>query len=134
MSEIDLTTKIEGLKKAIAEHKDFTGTYESQLKETEQELKDYNKVELTSAQLDDIQEAIEASIENFDFSDSDNYNIEYGIDYDGRVHCENLELSDTYQLTEAIVEKVHKLFTEAECPEELDTTEDDNHPVEKLQN
>ena len=126
MNEIDLKTKIEGLKKAIAEHKDFTGTYESQLKETEQELKDYNKVELTSAQLDDIQEAIEEGIENFNFSDNDNYSIEYGIDYDGRVHCESLELNDTYELTEKIVKKVHKLFKET-----LDTTEEDNHkPVE----
>ena len=33
-----------------------------------------------------------------------------------------------------ITDKVHALFVEAECPEELDTTEDDNHPVEKLQN
>ena len=36
MNELDLQTKIEGLKKAIAEHKDFTGTYESQLVKTEQ--------------------------------------------------------------------------------------------------
>ena len=92
MNEIDLQTKIEGLKKAIAEHKDFTGTYESQLKETEQELKDYNKVELTPMQLDDIYEAVEAGVEKYDFSDTDNYNIEYAIDYDGKVHCENLEL------------------------------------------
>jgi hypothetical protein len=131
MNEIDLTTKIEGLKKAIAEHKDFAGNYESDLAKCEQELKDYNKPQLTGSQLDDIQEAIEAGIENFDFSDSDNYNIEYGIDYDGRVHCESLELSDTCKLTEVITDKVHKLFVEAE---ELDTTEDDNHPVEKLQN
>ena len=27
MNELDLTTKIEGLKKAIAEHNDFAGTY-----------------------------------------------------------------------------------------------------------
>ena len=124
MNELDLKTKIEGLEKAIAEHKDFTGTYDSQLVKAQQDLKDYHKPELTSAQLDDIQEAIEAGIEKFDFCDTDNYNIEYGIDYDGRVHCENLELSDTYQLTEAIVEKVHALFVEAE---ELDTTETDNH-------
>ena len=32
MNKLDLETKIEGLKKAIAEHKDFAGTYESQLK------------------------------------------------------------------------------------------------------
>ena len=83
MNSIDLETKIEGLKKAIAEHKDFAGTYESDLTKTEQELKDLNKPQLTPLQLDDIQEAIEAGIENFDFSDSDNYNIEYGIEYDG---------------------------------------------------
>ena len=131
MNELDLTTKIEGLKKAIAEHNDFAGTYTSDLAKAEQELKDINKPQLTASQLDDIQEAIEAGIESFDFSDNDNYSIEYGIDYDGKVHCENLELSDTYELTEMIAKKVHALFVEAE---ELDTTEDDNHPVEKLQN
>tara|TARA_R110002049_G_C8716929_1_gene524543 strand:- start:96 stop:485 length:390 start_codon:yes stop_codon:yes gene_type:complete len=129
MNEIDLKTKIEGLEKAIQEHKADANRYEDQLKDTTQQLKDYNKPELTSSQLDDIQEAIEAGIENFDFSDSGNYNIEYGIDYDGKVHCENLELTDTYELTESITEKVHKLFKEI-----LDTTEADNHPVEKLQN
>ena len=112
MNEIDLKTKIEGLKKAIAEHKDFTGTYESQLKETEKELKDYNKVELTSTQLDDIYEAVEAGVGKYDFSDSDNYNIEYGIDYDGRVHCETHEISNSQDLVEMIVEKVSKLFVE----------------------
>ena len=43
MSKIDLKTKIEGLKKAIAEHKDFAGTYESNLAKAEQELKDIEK-------------------------------------------------------------------------------------------
>ena len=127
MNEMDLKTKIEGLEKAVKEHEDFTGTYKSQLEKAQQELKDYNKVELTSAQLDDIQEAIEAGIEKFNFSDSENYDKEFGIDYDGRVTLESLELSDTYELTETIVKKVHSLFKEADCPEELDTTEPDNH-------
>ena len=126
MNEMDLKTKIEGLEKAVKEHEDFTGTYKSQLEKAQQELKDYNKVELTSAQLDDIQEAIEAGIEKFNFSDSENYDKEFGIDYDGRVTLESLELSDTYELTETIVKKVHSLFKET-----LDTTEEDNHkPVE----
>ena len=118
MNEIDLKTKIEGLKKAIAEHKDFTGTYESQLKETEKELKDYNKVELTSTQLDDIYEAVEAGVEKYDFSDTDNYNIEYGIEYDNKVYCENLELQHSGDLVEMIVEKVSRLFKEADAPED----------------
>ena len=125
MNEIDLTTKIEGLKKAIAEHKDFTGTYESQLKEAEQDLKDIDKPELTPSQLDDIYEAVEKGVSSFDFSDSDNYDKEFGIDYDGRVHFENLELCNHQDLVEMIVEKVSKLFVE-----KLDTTEVDNHPVQ----
>jgi hypothetical protein len=131
MNSMDLQTKIEGLKKAITEHKDFAGTYESQLAAAEQELKDLDKPELTPSQLDDIQEAIEAGVDSFDFSDTENYEIEYGIEYDGKVHCESHELNDTYKLVEMITDKVHALFVEAE---ELDTTEDDNHPVEKLQN
>jgi len=126
---MDLKTKIEGLEKAIAEHKDFAGTYESDLAKVKQELKDYNKPELTSSQLDDIQEAVESAIDKYDFSDTGNFDIEYGIEYDGRVHCESHEISSTYELVEMITEEVHKLFKEV-----LDTTEDDNHPVEKLQN
>ena len=38
---------------------------------------------------------------------------------------------EEYELTEMIVSKIHNLFKEADCPEELDTTEVDNHkPVE----
>ena len=131
MNELDLQTKIEGLKKAIAEHNDFAGNYANDLAKCEQELKDINKPQLTASQLDDIQEAIERGVDSFDFSDTDNYEIEYGIEYDGKVHCESHELNDTYKLVEMITDKVHALFVETE---ELDTTEDDNHPVEKLQN
>ena len=140
MNELDLQTKIEGLKKAIAEHNDFAGTYTSDLAKAEQQLADINKPELTPSQLDDIQEAIEAGIEEFDFSDTGNFDIEYGIEYDGKVHCESHDFNGTYELTEAITEKVHALFVEAECPEDkeaeeysdsLDKTEPDHHkPVE----
>ena len=127
MNSIDLETKIEGLKKAIAEHKDFTGTYESQLVKTEQELKDINKPELTPLQFDDVYEAIEKGVGEFDFDDTDNFEIEYGIEYDGKVHCESHDFRNSDDLVRMIAERVSELFTEAECPEELDTTEVDNH-------
>ena len=124
MNSIDLETKIEGLKKAIAEHKDFTGTYESQLVKAEQELKDLDKPELTPSQLDDIYEAVEKSVSEFDFSDTDNFDKEFNIDYDNRIQLENFDFTNQTDLVEMIIEKVSKLFVEAE---ELDTTEVDNH-------
>ena len=117
MNEIELTTKIEGLKKAITEHKDFAGNYEDELKRAEQQLKDYNKPELTPMQLDDIYMAIEKGVEEFDFSDTDNFDIEYGIEYDGKVYCETHEINNTTDLVESICDKVTRLFKEADVPE-----------------
>ena len=117
MNEMDLKTKIEGLEKAIAEHKDFMQTYEGTLKQTQQELEDYNKPELTPMMMDNIFDAIERAVENFDFGDMDNFDVEYGIEYDGKVHCESHELSDSRDLVESISEKVCRLFKETDCPE-----------------
>ena len=118
MNEIDLTTKIEGLKKAIAEHNDFAGTYTSDLAKAEKELQDYNKPELTPEQFDLITGAIEVAIEDFDFSDTDNFEIDYSLDYDGRVQCESHEFINDSDLVEMIVNRVCKLFKEADCPED----------------
>ena len=123
MNELDLKTKIEGLEKAIKEHQDFANTYEGQLKTTKQALEDYNKPALTSKQLDDIHEAVEQAVENYSWSDCDNYEAEFSLDYDGRVQLESIDLQDTYQLVEMIVNKVYKLFKEVDCPE------DDNSQV-----
>ena len=135
MNKIDLELKIEGLKKAIAEHKDFAGNFESQLKTTEQELKDIDKPELTSSQLDDIHEAVETGVGEFDFSDQDNFDTEFELDYDNKVTLSNLDLSNSQDLVEMIVEEVSKLFVEAECPEDeiLDTTEADNYKVTHIE-
>ena len=118
MNSIDLKTKIEGLEKAIKEHDDFSAAYQNDLKSTQKQLEDINKPELTPLQFDLIQEAIEKGVDEFDFDDEDNYDKEFGINYDGKVHLENLDLTCTHELIEKITEQVHKLFTEAECPEE----------------
>ena len=128
MDKEQLEVNIAALQLLVNETTDKSKDFTAQLEQAKKDLADVNKPELTPMQLDDIQEAIEKAVDGFDFSDNDNYSIEYGINYDGRVHCESLELSDSYQLVESITDKVHALFVEADCPEdELDTTEPDNH-------
>ena len=121
MNELDLTTKIEGLKKAIAEHNDFAGNYASELEKVEKQLKDYNKIALPPMVFDDIYEAIDSAVCQDDFSDSDNYNIEYGIEYDGKVYAESIELQHNSDLIEEIVRQVSLIFTEMDCPEDEPT-------------
>jgi len=126
-------TKVEELEKAVlmleeqvATNKTMSESYQKELELAQKQLKDYNKIALPPAVFDDIYEAIERGVDQFDFSDTDNFDIEYGIEYDGRVHCESHELCNSDDLVQMILEKVSRVFTE-----ELDTTEVDNHkPVE----
>ena len=134
MSKEQLETNIVALELLVNETADKSIDFKAQLEQAKKDLANINKPELTPLQFDDIHEAIEESVEEFDFNDTDNFEIEYGIEYDGKVHCESHEFRNSDDLVRMVVEKVSELFTEAEWPEdELDTTEDDNHPVEKLQ-
>ena len=118
MNKIDLEVKIESLKNMITEGQQQTSTYAGQLDEFNKRLADVNKVTLLPSQFDDIYEAIESGISEFDFSDTENFEIEYGIDYDGRVNCESHEFRNHEDLQEIICNKLYVLFAEIECPEE----------------
>ena len=124
-------TKTEELEKAVlmleeqvATNKTMSESYQQELEIAQKALADVNKPELTPLQFDDLYEAIESGVSNYDFSDSDNFDKEFGIDYDGRVTLESFDINNSQELVEAITEEVNKLFTEIE---ELDTTEADNH-------
>ena len=94
--------------------------YRQQISILQKQIEDYNKPELTPKQLDDIQEAIEDAVGNYNFDDVDMYDIELEMDYDGRVSVSTIGLNETYRLVEAITERVHSLFKEADAPEDID--------------
>ena len=118
MIENDLILKIEGLEKVIKEQQDSADMYKLQLEETKKQLDDYNKPEITPMMIDNIHSAIEKAIEGFDFSNNDNYEFEFGMEYDGKVYVESVSLQCAYELTEQVVNNVCSLFKEADCPED----------------
>ena len=123
MNEMDLMTKIEGLEKAIKAHQDFVNTYNTTLTTTKQQLVDYNKPELEPAVFEQITDAVESVLSDFDWTDVDNYqDLEYELDYDGRVSLSNISF-DPYNLQERVCNAIYKLFKEADCPEEEPTTD-----------
>jgi len=118
MTEQELKTNKAALELLQSEAHDNLTDYKVQISLLDQQLKDINKPELTPMQLDDIHEAVEYAVGEFDFSDTDNYDKEFELDYDGRVQLSNFDFTEQQELVEMIVEKVHKLFVEATCPEE----------------
>ena len=92
--------------------------YKQQISILQKQIEDHNKPELTPKQLDDIQEAIEDAVGTYNFDEVDMYDIDFSLDYDGRVQAETINLNETYNLVERITEKVLSLFKEADCPED----------------
>ena len=123
MDKEQLETNLAALELLQNETNDKLTDYKAQIEQLKKDLKDVNKPELTPMQLDDVYMAVEKAVEEFDFSDIDNFDIEYGVDYDGRIHCESHEMNNTTELTESICDKVTRLFKEVE---EKPTTEGDN--------
>ena len=117
-------TKVEELEKAVLmleeqveQNKTMSAEHLADLAQAKKQLAEVNKPVLTGLQLDNIQEAVESAVGNFDFDDADNYNLEFGIDYNSKVVAEHFEFQNAQELIEAVVEKVHKLFVEAEASE-----------------
>ena len=94
--------------------------YKQQVSIIQKQIDDYNKPELTPAQLDDVTEAIEKAVDSYMFDDVDMYDVEFEMDYDGRVSISTIGLNETYRLVEAITERVYSLFKEADAPEDID--------------
>ena len=120
MTKAELEVKLEALQKLLGEKVTEQTTYQSQINDLQRQLDDLNKPKLTPMQFDEVSEAIETAIGNFEFDNEDNYSIDFGLDYDGRVHCESFSFDNAYDLHREIYEAVERLFAEAECPDEDD--------------
>ena len=118
MNAKDLELKISGLETMIQEKTADASRFQDELKETQKQLEDYNKPEISPFVMDKINDAVESVLNNFNWDDSDNYqNLEYEIDYDGRVSLSSISF-DTCEISERIVDKVCSLFKEADAPED----------------
>ena len=115
MKKEQLETNLAALKLLEAETGIKHESFKQQVQDAEKKLEDINKPELTPAYLDKIQEAVEEGVGNFRFDEAGNYDKEFGLEYDGKVYLESIDLTCTHELVKNIVDKVHKLFTEAEC-------------------
>jgi len=124
MTKDELEIKISTLQNLVVQKNDELTDYAAQIQRLSGELKDLNKPKLTPLQFDELRDAIEEAIGQWDFSDTDNYSIDYGIDYDGRVHCESFDFDNADDLGREIYNYISELFAEATAPEDEISTQE----------
>ena len=76
----------------------------------QKELENVSKTKITGELYDEIGSAIEDAVEGFNFDNPDGYDVDFGMEYDGRVYIESIGMQSTYELTNSIMAKIDKRF------------------------
>ena len=116
----ELENKKAALELLQNETNDKLNDYKQQISILQKQIDDYNKPELTPMQVDAVHKAIEDAVDGFHFDEVDMYDVEFGMEYDGRVHLETISLNSAYDLIDRITNHVMNLFKEADVPEETE--------------
>ena len=74
------------------------------------ELNNVSKPKLNQSTMDTIYDCINDGIGEFDFNDSDNYDFEYEIDYDGRINTHHIEFNNADYIVEPIIKAIESKF------------------------
>ena len=120
MNKEELNKEIEKLKVSLEAHEEQVKDLNHDLKVATQRLEDCDKPKLTQKQFSKLHAVIENSVENFDFNQADNYNVEMSMEYDNKVELSYIEFECVSDLYEQIIQDVETLFGVA------DESDDDN--------
>ena len=118
MTKQELELKLETLQKLLDEQNASANAYRGQIDTLKKQLEDLNKPKLTPLQFDELHGAIEEAVGAFDFDDTDNYDMDFHIDYDNRIAVESMSFINADEIVRVIYNDISGLFAEAECPDE----------------
>ena len=87
------------------------GQVNMDLKAKQKELEDVNKPEMTSEMYDTLEDCISQGIdEACGYMTQDDMEVEFGMEYDGKVYLESIGINDPSSMADRILEEIHKKF------------------------
>ena len=110
MIKEELIREIAKLQLAVESHEEQVKDLQHDLKTANQRLKDVDKPKLTNKQFTELHRVIENSVENFNFDEADNYNVEMAMEYDNKVYLSHIEFEGHEDLYNQIIGDVEDLF------------------------
>ena len=118
MNKDELNKEIAKLKLALESHTDQVKDLQNDLDTADKNLADMDKPKLTASQFSELHNAIENAIDGFNFNEPEAYQLEYGIDYDGKVYADSIEFDGMDTLANDVIQAVEKLFGVADEDED----------------
>ena len=83
---------------------------QTDLNEKQRQLDNVNKPKITSELYDELASTIEDAVEGLHFDNPDAYEYDFGMEYDGRVYIDSINMQSTHEITNSIMAKIDKTF------------------------
>ena len=125
MNKEQLIREVDKINISLKAHQEQVKDLNHDLKIATQRLEDCDKPKLTPKQFDELHRVVETSVENFDFNQADNYNVEMSMDYDNKVELSHIEFECHADLYQQIIQDVERLFGVAD-----ESDDDEESPSE----
>ncbi len=118
MTKEELQLKVDELTQSLDSFNKNTEMLKQDLAVAKRALEVADRPKITQNQMTDLIDAIHTVINNVDFTDSNNYDMDFEIDYDNRIAVSNMEFNNSHEIADDISSEIECLFNVIETEDE----------------
>jgi hypothetical protein len=118
MNKEELQLKVNELTQSLDTFNKNTEMLKQDLAVARRALEVADRPKITQDQMTHIIDAIHTVINNVDFTDSHNYDMDFEIDYDNRIAVSNMEFNNSHEIADDISSEIECLFNVIDTEDE----------------
>ena len=110
MTKEELQRKVDELTQSLDSFTKNTEMLKQDLVVAQNALKFADRPKITLDQMTEIQDAIYTVVNNVDFTDCNNYDMDFEIDYDNRIAVSSMEFNNSDEIADDLCSEIGSLF------------------------
>ena len=110
MTKEELERRVRELTASIETFTNDADLLKKDLAAANQRLAVVNRPKITQDQMTEIHDAIYTVVNNVDFTDCNNYDMDFEIDYDNRIAVSNMEFNNSDEIADDLCSEIGSLF------------------------
>jgi hypothetical protein len=110
LTKEELQLKVNELTQSLDTFNKNTEMLKQDLAVAQDALKVADRPKITQDQMTEIQDAIYTVVNNVDFTDCNNYDMDFEIDYDNRIAVSSMEFNNSDEIADDICSEIECLF------------------------
>ena len=118
MTKEELERKVRELTASIETFTNDADLLKKDLAAANQRLAVVNRPKITQDQMTEIHDAIYTVVNNVDFTDCNNYDMDFEIDYDNRIAVSSMEFNNSDEIADDLCSEIGSLFNVIETEDE----------------